>query len=66
MKQSLVLYQTLTATSQGSDESNAWVDRLMSVALSARLGIANQLAETEVPVQMATAAWKATSAYMTL
>ena len=42
----------------------------MSAALSARLGIENQLAsegdfaETEVPTLMTSASWKATSIYM--
>ena len=71
LKQSLVLYQTLAASRQGGDESSDWVDRLMSAALSARLGIPNKLAsetnfapETEVPTQVASAVWKVTATYM--
>ena len=71
LKQSLVLYASLAASRGGEQESSDWVDRLMSAALSARLGIPNKLAsetmfapETEVPSQVASAVWKATATYM--
>ena len=67
LKQSLILYRQLNENSKGE----AWAERLMSAALSARLGIADTLedqgdfvAETAVPTQVASTVWKATSTYM--